>query len=117
MRKSCGYIKSRYGRVSTKRKYNNDDLDNALKDTLQSMANVLPKKIKSKLSSSVPNSNITNVNPFSLGDIVWAKTGKYPVWPGILINEPGTNMVSKSMYRYISIYINLLFFLKYVIIN
>jgi len=92
--------KSRYGRISSKRKYNNEDLANALKDSLQSMASVSPKRSKPKLSSFGSNNNLSKMNKFSAGDIVWAKTGKYPVWPGIIIKEPVTNLVSKSMYRY-----------------
>lgn len=81
--------KSRYGRVSSKRKYNNDDLDNAFKDSLRSMASVLPKRSKTK-------SPLLVTNKFTSGDIVWAKIGKYPVWPGIIIKEPNTELVSKK---------------------
>lgn len=65
-----------------------------------SVVDVLLKRNKSKLSSSVSNNihtkNDVKVNGFGIGDLVWAKMGKYPVWPGIIIEDPESNIFSKS---------------------
>lgn len=97
------FNKSRYGRVSTKRKFNEEEPSASLGESSQTANKTLPKKNKSKLSSSVSNNTIINarngkLNEYSLADIVWAKTGKYPVWPGIIINDPESNKFSKSKF-------------------
>lgn len=72
-----------------------------------SVVDVLLKRNKSKLSSSVSN-NIykkkydVKVNGFGTGDLVWAKMGKYPVWPGIIIEDPESNTFSKSKHKLFS---------------
>lgn len=95
------FNKSRYGRVSTKRKFNEEEQGTSSGESSQTASKTLPKKNRSKLSSSVSNNILINVrngklNEYNLGDIVWAKTGKYPVWPGIIINDPESNKFSKS---------------------
>lgn len=90
--------KSRYGRIS-KRKYSEDLIDKS------SQMSVSQSHKKKKLTISVSNNNnITSrmrdgkINVFSMGDMVWAKTGKYPVWPAIITNDPESNMFYKSKY-------------------
>lgn len=95
--------KSRYGRVS-KRKYNEDLSDSG---TSSSQMNQSPKRKKSKLSLKPVsnNNNITSrmrdgkINVFSIGDMVWAKTGKYPIWPAIITEDPVSKKFYKSKYR------------------
>lgn len=93
------FNKSRYGRVSTKRKFNGEEQGASLGESSRTVVRISPKKNKSKLS--VSNDVLVNVqngklNEYSLGDIVLAKVGKYPVWPGIIINDPESNIFSKS---------------------
>lgn len=95
------FNKSRYGRVSTKRKFNEDD--QGTYGALSLSATTIGKN-KSKLSLPVSNHiniNMQNgkINGYEIGDILWAKTGKYPVWPGIVINDPETNNYYKSKLR------------------
>jgi hypothetical protein len=40
-------------------------------------------------SSSSTTKQIENYN---IGDIVWAKIGKYPYWPSIVCNDPTLNI-------------------------
>jgi len=35
---------------------------------------------------------------FEVGDIVWAKVGKFPYWPSIICNDPLTNVHVKSKF-------------------
>ncbi|VVC32689.1 Class II aldolase/adducin N-terminal,Methylthioribulose-1-phosphate dehydratase,PWWP [Cinara cedri] len=106
MKKNSGeqVKKSRYGRVSTKRKFD-EECDNSLG---RKTVIISTKKNKSKLpvsSVSSPASTSNNVhsntrnnkvNEFNIGDIVWAKPGKYPVWPGIVISDPNFNIHYKE---------------------
>lgn len=97
------FNKSRYGRVSTKRKFSEEEQDVSLGESSQIAIRISPKKNKSKISSSVSNNILVNaqngkLNEYSLGDIVWAKIGKFPVWPGIIINDPESNTFSKSKF-------------------
>lgn len=91
--------KSRYGRVSNKRKFN-EELDLSLGESYRKINFILNKKSNGKSSSvaSVNNMSDDKRNVFNVGDMVWAKTGKYPVWPGIVITDPETNKFSKSMF-------------------
>lgn len=95
--------KSRYGRVS-KRK-NNDDLIGSSISSSQATVTQPPKKKKPKTTSVSNNNNITSrmrdgkINIYSIGDMVWAKTGKYPIWPAIITNDPSSNKFYKSKYR------------------
>lgn len=96
--------KSRYGRVSTKRKLN-EEL-NSLGESSQTVTGPSPKRNQLQLISSVSNNLHLNMrsgktNRLSIGDMVWAKTGKYPIWPGIIISDPESNKFSKSKYMYI----------------
>ncbi|XP_022180883.1 probable methylthioribulose-1-phosphate dehydratase isoform X2 [Myzus persicae] len=75
MKKMEDQKKSRYGRISNKRKFN-EELDLSL--------------------ASVNDMSNGKRNVFNVGDMVWAKTGKYPVWPGIVITDPETNKFSKN---------------------
>lgn len=95
------FNKSRYGRISTKRKFNEEEQDS---ESSKTVIGNLKKKNKTKLSSLVSNDineNMRNgkLNEYRIGDIVWAKTGKYPVWPAIITNDPELKKFSKSKYR------------------
>lgn len=95
---------SRYGRKLPTKKYN-DEIEIALKESISKIDSMLfPRSTTStKSSSSLSVSNNTSVRnctskktttcDFSVGDLVWAKMGKYPIWPGIVINHPGLNMI------------------------
>ncbi|XP_025198464.1 probable methylthioribulose-1-phosphate dehydratase isoform X2 [Melanaphis sacchari] len=74
MKKAEDLKKSRYGRISNKRNFN-EELD---------------------LSLASNNTSNGKRNVFNIGDMVWAKTGKYPVWPGIVMTDPETNKFSKN---------------------
>lgn len=74
MAKTEDLKKNRYGRVSNKRKFN-EELN---------------------LSLVLNNSNNGQKNGFTIGDMVWAKTGKYPLWPGIVIMDPETNKFTRN---------------------
>ncbi|KAE9523457.1 hypothetical protein AGLY_016009 [Aphis glycines] len=88
--------KSRYGRVSNKRKFN-EELDLSLGESYNTINLILNKKSNGKSSPTVlNNSNNGKRNGFSIGDMVWAKTGKYPLWPGIVIVDPVTNKFTKN---------------------
>jgi len=84
MKKNEDLKKSRYGRISNKRKIN-EELD---------------------LSLASNNASNGKRNIFNIGDMVWAKTGKYPVWPGIVITDPETNkfLKNKNMVPMLHIY-------------
>ncbi|XP_001949266.2 probable methylthioribulose-1-phosphate dehydratase isoform X2 [Acyrthosiphon pisum] len=75
MKKAEDLKKSRYGRISSKRKFN-EELDLSL--------------------AAINNMSNGKRHIFNVGDMVWAKTGKYPVWPGIVITDPETNKFSKN---------------------
>lgn len=95
--------KSRYGRVSTKRKYD-EEFATALKESCDNIHLALGLSPKKNSSSSVVNfTNMRNgkIDGFSVGDIVWAKTGKYPIWPGIIISDPVLHKFHKSNYELI----------------
>lgn len=89
--------RSRYGRVSTKRKFNEE----LMGESSRTIKDPLPTK-NSNLSLSVSNNNLNmrsnRTNELTIGDMVWAKTGKYPLWPGIIISDPESNNFSKSKY-------------------
>jgi len=91
--------KSRYGRISNKRKFN-EELDLSLGESYRKINFILNKKSNGKSSPTAAIDNMSNGkrNSFNVGDMVWAKTGKYPVWPGIVITDPETNKFSKSMF-------------------
>lgn len=99
-RRSGDLNKSRYGRVSTKRKFS-EEFDSVATESTKTNSIHLAKKNKLQLNSSTSNNSNSNlqyskINGFSIGDIVWAKVGKYPVWPGIIISDPESNRFSKS---------------------
>lgn len=103
-RKSEHLIKSRYGRVSTKKRFD-EEFENALKESCDNIHRALGASSKKNISlPSTNNKQIHKinslVNAFHVGDIVWAKTGKYPFWPGIVTEDPRTNEFSKSMYNF-----------------
>lgn len=96
--------KSRYGRTMTKKIFNDESSST---DLTRSVNGVIRKRTRSKnLSMSVSNSILNcklrkkATNGFSIGDMVWAKSGKYPLWPGIITSDPDTNNFSKSKYPY-----------------
>lgn len=91
--------KSRYGRISNKRKFN-EELDFSLGESYRKINFILNKKSNGKSSPTAAINNMSNGkrNSYNVGDMVWAKTGKYPVWPGIVITDPETNKFSKSMF-------------------
>lgn len=46
---------------------------------------------------------------YKIGDIVWAKIGKYPFWPSIVCVDPKYNIYMKgSPSKYFTIYFNYL---------
>lgn len=99
MAKSEDSKKSRYGRVSNKRKFN-EELDLSLGESYRKINLILDKKSNGKSSPTVlNNSNNAKRNSFNIGDMVWAKTGKYPLWPGIIIMDPESNKFTKSMFK------------------
>lgn len=87
--------KSRYGRISNKRKFN-EELDDELSESCRKMDCILPRRNTEKSNNNTDGKS----NAYTIGDIVWAKTGKYPVWPGIVITDPESNKFCKSMYRH-----------------
>lgn len=95
---------SRYGRVSSKKKFS-EEFATFLYEPAKTVVNNVSKKNKS--NSNKMNCNIRNskVNGFNIGDIILAKVGKYPVWPGIIVNDPESNMFSKSKLVNLSLYI------------
>ncbi|KAF0758213.1 methylthioribulose-1-phosphate dehydratase isoform X1 [Aphis craccivora] len=96
MAKTEDLKKSRYGRVSNKKKFN-EELNLSLGESYQKMNLILNKKSNGKSSPTVlNNSNNDQKNGFTIGDMVWAKTGKYPLWPGIVILDPETNKFTKK---------------------
>jgi len=99
MAKTEDLKKSRYGRVSNKKKFN-EELDLSLGESYRKINLILNKKSNGKSSPTVlNNSNNDKGNEFNIGDMVWAKTGKYPLWPGIVIMDPETNKFTKSMFK------------------
>lgn len=99
--------------VKNKRKSNkrlfNEKCDNSLVDdpsksqnslettfinSKKSKKSKLPDPSTCKIINSVSDNNI--VNDYSIGDIVWAKANKYPIWPGIVIKDPESNIYYKS---------------------
>lgn len=103
--------KSRYGRVSTKKSYE-EEFANALKKSCDEITQALGASPKRNNSSSSTNNNKPNkhnikskVKGYSLGDLVWAKSGKFPIWPGIIINEPESQIYSKSKFGFMIIFI------------
>lgn len=94
-------IKSRFGcRKVKKRKYY-EEFETYLGKSSRTVVGSSKKKKKTVISSTVLNNNHTNelnieANKFGIGDMVWAKIGKYPLWPGIVINDPKTNIFFKS---------------------
>lgn len=100
-RNSTNNIKSRFGcRVVKKRKYY-EEFETYLGKSSQTVVGSSKKKKKTKISTPVSNNNCTNelnkkANKFEIGDMVWAKIGKYPLWPSIVINDPETNIFFKS---------------------
>lgn len=61
---------------------------------------------KANSSSVSNNSSVRNTkarkNDFIVGDLVWAKIGKYPVWPGIIISDPESNKIFKGKYSFVN---------------
>lgn len=98
--------KNRYNREATTKKcFEGNQISSS--DSSRSAIRVLPKRTRSnKLSTSVPKCILNcslrkgTTNGLSIGDIVWAKTGKYPIWPGIITSDPETKTFSKSKYLY-----------------
>jgi len=85
MKKAEDLKKSRYGRISNKRKFD-EELNLSLGESYRKINFILTKKSNGKSSPTVTNNNMNNNgkrNTYNVGDMVWAKTGKYPVWPGI----------------------------------
>ncbi|XP_060838768.1 uncharacterized protein LOC132920408 isoform X4 [Rhopalosiphum padi] len=96
MKKNDDTKKSRYGRISNKRKFN-EELDLSLGESYREINFILNKKNNGKSSPTASNNNGNGKrNLFNIGDMVWAKTGKYPVWPGIVITDPETNKFTKN---------------------
>ncbi|XP_025416433.1 uncharacterized protein LOC112687747 isoform X4 [Sipha flava] len=100
--------KSRYGRESTKKKIFEVNQISS-NDSSQSAIRVLPKRKRSnKLPPSVSRCILNcslrkgTTNELSIGDIVWAKTGKYPIWPGIITSDPETKTFFKKEKKSIS---------------
>lgn len=96
--------KSRYGRATINKKFI-DENQTSSRNLSRSVNGVLPKRTRPKnLSTSVSKSTINfklgATNGFGIGDIVWAKMGKYPIWPGIISSDPESNNFSKSKYFY-----------------
>lgn len=46
-----------------------------------------------------PTSSTEKKNDFEIGDIVWAKIGRYPFWPSIVCMDPETNVYIKGSLR------------------
>lgn len=103
MKKNAGepIKKSRYGRISTKRQFN-EEFDNSSGGSSKAVVTTSNKRNKSKLPAPSMSNSINSVpyndkvNNYTLGDIVWAKPGKYPIWPGIVISDPESKIHYKS---------------------
>ncbi|XP_050534939.1 uncharacterized protein LOC126901982 isoform X2 [Daktulosphaira vitifoliae] len=89
--------KSRFGRVSTKRKFSEQFISSS---TCIPKDNYIIKKKKKQICSSksgqFSDKNHLLLSNYCIGDIVWAKMGKYPVWPGIIVNDPDENIFFKK---------------------
>lgn len=99
MAKTESLKKSKHGQISNKRKFN-EELDLSLGESYRKINLILNKKSNGKSSSTVLNNSNEEIrNGFSIGDLVWGKTGKYPPWPAIVIMDPETNRFTKSMFK------------------
>lgn len=104
MKRHSGLLVSRYGRVSAKKQHGEDFQTVFKKSTkVNKIHKTLALTTKADSSLSVSNhSSVRNTkarkNDYSVGDLVWAKIGKYPVWPGIIISDPESNKTFKSKY-------------------
>lgn len=63
------------------------------------MAESLENKIISKTGANEVDtkSNSTNLSStYQIGDLVWAKIGKFPLWPSIVCMDPDSNTYIKG---------------------
>lgn len=63
------------------------------------MAESLQNKVISKTGANEVDTknNSTNLsNTYQIGDLVWAKIGKFPLWPGIVCMDPDSNTYIKE---------------------
>lgn len=81
---------TRSGRVSATKRKLIEELDSAEVGTSKTVT------FKVKKVSIRNNLNKNDKKKFEVGDIVLAKVGKYPVWPGIVMNDPESNLITKS---------------------
>lgn len=64
------------------------------------MAESLQNKVISKTGTNKinPKNNSTNLsNTYQIGDLVWAKIGKFPLWPSIVCMDPDSNTYIKGI--------------------
>lgn len=48
------------------------------------------------------NSDENHYEDYKMGDIVWAKIGKYPYWPSVVCNEPTSDVYLRKLSKYFS---------------
>lgn len=88
---------TRSGRLSTSKRKLIEELNDV-------EVSIGPKKTKVKkfeakkvsTRNSLNKNNIDKVNQLEVGDIVLGKTGKFPLWPGIVTSDPDSDKIIKS---------------------
>lgn len=63
--------------------------------SLSKESSIKEESIEDVKHESPTSGNEKNKN-FEIGDIVWAKIGKYPFWPSIVCIDPDTNTYLKG---------------------
>lgn len=64
-----------------------------LDDTSKSLSKEPIEDVKHEVKHVSPTSGNEKQNDFEIGDIVWAKIGKYPFWPSIVCIDPDTTNI------------------------
>lgn len=84
---------------------NSLDESSITQKTAETTVSILPKRKNSKSpdqSTSSTRKYYNKLNEYSIGDIVWAMTDQDPVWPGIVVSDPETNIYYKSYFLFFS---------------
>lgn len=74
---------------------------------IHTMAKSLQKKVISKTGTNevdLKNNSTNLLSTYQIGDLVWAKIGKYPLWPSIVCIDPDTNTYIKETGKSFVIY-------------
>uniref|UniRef100_A0A2S2NQX5 Histone-lysine N-methyltransferase NSD3 n=1 Tax=Schizaphis graminum TaxID=13262 RepID=A0A2S2NQX5_SCHGA len=71
------------------------NLDDKSKSLSKEESSIKQKESIENAEHESPTSN-ENKNDFEIGDIVWAKIGRYPFWPSMVCVDPDTNIHIKG---------------------